>query len=368
MLNMDDNFVPQCPKCNEIFVSNSAMIKHYKSEHGARKTENNKPDEPVDNQSEITNKDSEQKQVQSQSREYKVSLQLRNQSLFDNKDIKVENPVSEVRNEDISLFDGSGMQLPVRCLMSGIDVNIKERANIENNALQIQESKVNSLQHPNEGADKINKDEKGKGSVTAMKFKENPDKKMSENSVVTNHSTDHGTAFQSESSDENVMNSKENNTDIQDTSNDSDKNYKCYLCEKIYKSKYKLKEHTRKRHPKNTLNFTCEYCGKIFNSNEYLKAHMYVHKNMAFTCSECDYKTKYPSNLTCHKRTKHSGIKYYCVTCAYITDRKERLKQHIDVKHSGNLHSCDYYQCLYKGTSSALYQHKKIKHKSKPQQ
>ena len=162
------------------------------------------------------------------------------------------------------------------------------------------------------------------------------------------------------------MHSKENNTDIQDTSNDS--HFKCHFCEKIFKSKYKLKEHTRKRHPKNTLNFTCEYCGKIFNSNEYLKAHMYVHKNMAFTCSECDYKTKYPSNLTCHKRTKHSGIKYYCVICTYVTDRKERLKQHIDVKHSGNRHSCDFNQCLYKGTSSALYQHKKIKHKSTPPQ
>ena len=363
---MDDNFVPQCPKCNEIFVSNSAMIKHYRSEHGARKTEN-KTDELVDHQSLITNKeDSEQRQVYS--REHKVLLQLRNQSLPDNRDIKVENPISEVKKEEISLFDGSGMQLPVRYLVSGIDFNSKEMANIENNALQIQESKVDSLQYHNESADKINKDEKGEGNVAVIRIKGNPDHKISENGVVTKHSTDHGTAFQSEYSDENVMNFKENNTDIQDTSNDSHDGFKCHLCEKIFKSKYKLKEHTRKRHPKNTLNFTCEYCGKIFNSNEYLKAHMYVHKNMAFTCSECDYKTKYPSNLTCHKRTKHSGIKYYCDTCTYVTDRKERLKQHIDVKHSGNLHSCDFNQCLYKGTSTALYQHKKIKHKSTPPQ
>ena len=135
--------------------------------------------------------------------------------------------------------------------------------------------------------------------------------------------------------------------------------YVCEGCKKVFR-KHGLKMH---RCSAEKLNLPCEQCGKIFHKNGLLLNHIRnVHRQDYLICSECDYKTKYPSNMATHKNNKHEGkgIKYSCTECDYQTNIKYSFNQHVEVKHSGNKYNCD--QCTYTGTSSSLYQHKKLKH------
>ena len=138
--------------------------------------------------------------------------------------------------------------------------------------------------------------------------------------------------------------------------------YVCEGCKKVFRGgKHGLKMH---RCSAEKLDLPCEQCGKIFHKNGLLMNHIRnVHRQDYLICSDCDYKTKFPSNMATHKNNKHlgKGIKYSCTECDYQTNIKDGFNRHVEAKHSGNKYNCD--QCTYTGTSSSLYQHKNLKHK-----
>ena len=77
-------------------------------------------------------------------------------------------------------------------------------------------------------------------------------------------------------------------------------------------------------------------------------------------CDQCVYKGS-KSALAQHKKYKHDGIRYPCDQCEYTARYISHLKQHVLAKHVGFKYPCD--QCEYAATlPSDLKRHKESTH------
>ena len=79
--------------------------------------------------------------------------------------------------------------------------------------------------------------------------------------------------------------------------------FKCFLggCHKAYKHPQDLHKHVQ-THINAT--FTCSNCGHTMHKKLPLKRHEVVHRDVyKFTCSYCEFKTKYAWSMTRHEKT-----------------------------------------------------------------
>ena len=91
------------------------------------------------------------------------------------------------------------------------------------------------------------------------------------------------------------------------------KPYQCDKCKKRFQRtdtlKQHLKTHTEQKHLKTLTKqkiFQCAKCDKAFSSVTQLKDHIFVHKAPQFKCTLCESVYKHKRNLTSHMKCAHS--------------------------------------------------------------
>ena len=76
-------------------------------------------------------------------------------------------------------------------------------------------------------------------------------------------------------------------------------------------------------------------------------------------CDQCEYESKFPSNLNRHIKSEHDKFIFSCSYCSYQAKRQDTLKNHQRNKHEGVKYYCD--QCEYKtGWKSSLRKHQNL--------
>ena len=85
------------------------------------------------------------------------------------------------------------------------------------------------------------------------------------------------------------------------------KPYQCEECKKRFSKSYVLTRHIKNAHTGNKEKiFECTKCNRRFISSNELKHHIFVHKAPQFKCKICDRVYKHKKNLTSHMRLDHS--------------------------------------------------------------
>ena len=162
----------------------------------------------------------------------------------------------------------------------------------------------------------------------------------------------------------------------------NDTKYSCSHCERSYSSKYHLKKHEEihfdlpslncnicgfKTKIKSTLyhhtngvhrkawrkTFKCKECDKVLSTKQYLKDHVQVKHlgNEDYSCSLCDFKSGYDSNLRKHVDSIHNASQLKCDVCEW-EGKGHRLKfhkksAHQDIKENTRVHKCDLCEKAY---------------------
>ena len=115
--------------------------------------------------------------------------------------------------------------------------------------------------------------------------------------------------------------------------------YKCDVCNKGYHFKGQLKQH-KADHSK-TPTFQCMRvdCGKWFKRKGDLVLHLEAHKNLVWSCDECNHKTSREKYLKEHIRDKHrtdeSDYRFKCAICSKKFLYRTQLTRHAETHLKG---------------------------------
>ena len=135
--------------------------------------------------------------------------------------------------------------------------------------------------------------------------------------------------------------------------------FSCSFCQKKFTFKSNLDRHERTKHnnPANEK-FRCSYCEKKFSDMIKLSKHESKHRGeKPYTCSTCDQTFAHSHHLRSHERI-HTGNLLSCNQCEKKFTRADHLRRHERI-HTGNLLSCN--QCEKKFTRAEhLKRHTKI--------
>lgn len=89
---------------------------------------------------------------------------------------------------------------------------------------------------------------------------------------------------------------------------ETDENFQCDLCGRVYKTKQAISKHVRNIHRSNHV--PCPVCGKIFRTKELLQKHSKYHDETkrSFMCQYCPEKPGWYTNVALkrHQRS-HFG-------------------------------------------------------------
>ncbi|XP_059082286.1 zinc finger protein 70-like isoform X2 [Tigriopus californicus] len=128
-------------------------------------------------------------------------------------------------------------------------------------------------------------------------------------------------------------------------SHSDQKNFKCHVCEKDFKSTQDLKIHI-KVHGTFEEKYThcCELCGKRFTQRSNLDSHLRVHSGYKpYNCDFCEKTFSQKGNMEEHRRT-HTGEKpFVCELCGSPFARRSELQLHLRCVHTGDRP----YQCAF---------------------
>ncbi|EDS41442.1 zinc finger and BTB domain-containing protein 6 [Culex quinquefasciatus] len=163
-----------------------------------------------------------------------------------------------------------------------------------------------------------------KGVFPASDFEPNAAEKKSKGKTKTKPKTKR----QSKTLEEgNASNSKEKTAK-------GPQSYQCTLCGKIYKSSNNLREHETTHFP-DRKNHKCHICSQEFARRNYYLRHMKMHQTEnQFKCNECD--KIYPSDkkLQEHIRITHRGERpFQCNICSKTFPRSFTLNHHVQAVH-----------------------------------
>lgn len=137
--------------------------------------------------------------------------------------------------------------------------------------------------------------------------------------------------------DEVIVNDKFSSIDEADTKEDtlykklSNKFYKCSICEIIVKRKIEILCHLDKEH--NYRPFKCVICSKSFMLKSQLKNHGFVHQevdvNSLYSCSKCDFRSKWKKNFKKHIVSCNEEYQFICEYCGKRYKIKSHFKLHL---------------------------------------
>ena len=123
-----------------------------------------------------------------------------------------------------------------------------------------------------------------------------------------------------------------------------------------------LSKHIKTVHGTENDSLLCEQCSFIAQAGPELKKHMDNHNLFAFTCNECDYRTKNEKLLNRHISLKHGNKEpFLCDECHFTTRLKGSLTRHIANVHNGLRFPCP--DCEFEAKSRTyLYEHVRRRH------
>ena len=99
----------------------------------------------------------------------------------------------------------------------------------------------------------------------------------------------------------------------------------CDICDKIFKSRTKLKEHFEYHHT--DIIYNCEKCDYKSKFNRRLQFHINkVHNNVKYKCDSCDFQACMLATVKNHKRSVHDSIKLKCPSCEFETLSRSSLQ------------------------------------------
>ena len=116
--------------------------------------------------------------------------------------------------------------------------------------------------------------------------------------------------------------------------------FKCELCNKGYHFKGQLKQH--KADHNKTPSFQCMRvdCGRWFKRKGDLVLHLETHKNLVWSCNECDHKTTCEKYLKEHVRDKHrtdeANFRFKCAICNKKFLYRTQLTRHAETHLKNN--------------------------------
>lgn len=118
--------------------------------------------------------------------------------------------------------------------------------------------------------------------------------------------------------------------------------FKCEQCD--FNSKYfsDLKGHIILKH-KCPINYSCKVCGQEFLSHSLLSEHLKVHKQDRFVCSYCDHRTSELEDLNLHVAEVHfNDFLYWCEQCDLQFCTISELYLHLQQHDSGEQYLCQF--------------------------
>ena len=110
----------------------------------------------------------------------------------------------------------------------------------------------------------------------------------------------------------------------------------CRYCDKEYSSYNNFRAHVKMHEDEQQqVQYTCDVCGKQSKTLPAFQAHKkYAHAEKSYKCTECDYKTSYPSCLKIHLQTHDANRQeHFCDHCGRSYTRALTLRHHLYVSH-----------------------------------
>ncbi|XP_044260505.1 zinc finger protein 510-like [Tribolium madens] len=102
--------------------------------------------------------------------------------------------------------------------------------------------------------------------------------------------------------------------------------YKCDICNEIFKIKHQLFVHKRLEHFTRKY-FQCHFCGKRIRDRKFLESHLKSHESQKqFSCDMCDKVFLKKHTLKKHVACTHVGLK--CPSCGKFFGQKRFLEMH----------------------------------------
>ncbi|VVC40631.1 Zinc finger C2H2-type [Cinara cedri] len=144
-----------------------------------------------------------------------------------------------------------------------------------------------------------------------------------------------------------------------------EKPYKCEVCEKSFRHKPNLLQHTKIHTGRKP--FKCEVCKKSFRRKSHLTEHIRIHTGeKPFECDVCGISFTQKSNLLVHTRTHTGGKKpFKCNVCEKSFKHKSNMLVHTKIHTGENLLKCAVCEKLF-GYKSNLLVHTMIHTGEKP--
>ncbi|XP_072048333.1 uncharacterized protein [Amphiura filiformis] len=115
---------------------------------------------------------------------------------------------------------------------------------------------------------------------------------------------------------------------IKNVHSGSQKQYKCHVCDKVYKDYSNFQQHVNGKH-KGIFKYTCANCGKGYNRLMQFKVHMSTHTGkMLFKCEICSEEFLWKHYLTVHMRKHRGEFPFQCDQCEKKFHSSSRLVNH----------------------------------------
>lgn len=136
-------------------------------------------------------------------------------------------------------------------------------------------------------------------------------------------------------------------------------------CEKIFKSKKSLKEHTRIHNDEKPYSCAVSACGRAFTQYSSLQKHNRTHNGeRPYICDLCNQSFTQLSNLKRHERVHNKERPYVCESCSKSYANFSNLKQHQQTHMETevrNKYQCNLCEKSY-NYSNSLKKHLKVHH------
>ena len=161
-----------------------------------------------------------------------------------------------------------------------------------------------------------------------------------------------------------VCHSEVSDSLIRQNSITDDKQYKCEICQKVFKHRQSLKAHYRIHTGEKP--YQCKVCQKHFNRGSHLKEHKRIHTGeKPFQCDVCQKCFRHNTSFARHKRT-HTGEKpFQCEACEKCFIRHDSLIEHKRLHTNEKPYQCDVCHKCFNRVSN-FNRHKRLHTREKP--